>query len=92
MAKKKLKAEKAPEKTPKNVKLWDVFDDKGRLINIYEEKERAEILVKKNKGWKVAPSPKDRTREDVQNSLDDLKAGRLAELKGRFPEGTASPI
>lgn len=88
----KVKVEIEKVETPKEAKMYDVIDHRGRLINIYEDKERAMILVKKNKDWKVEVSPAGRTREDVKEEAIKIKAERLQDLRGRFPEGTPAPI
>ena len=81
MARKK-KIEVLEEETPKGkVKLWDVFDVRGNLINTYEDKKQAESLAGKVKGRKVVPSPAGRTREDVKEALRAKKQERLRQLE-----------
>lgn len=77
--------EKKPGDKPTTAKTYDVFDIKGNLLNIYEDKKVAETVAAKEAGRTVAPSPKERTSEDVRDSHLKLKAARLKQLEESNP-------
>jgi len=81
------KKTKEEVETPKEekVKLWDVVDMNGDLLNIYKDKKVAEEFAGKVESRKVMPSPKGRTREDVAEALYQKKKERLAKLENDQP-------
>ena len=81
MARKKKIGVLEEETLKGKVKLWDVFDERGDLINTYEDKKQAESLAGKVKGRKVVVAPAGRTREDVKEALRAKKQERLTQLE-----------
>jgi len=78
-------AAKKAEEDKKKSKYFDVFDLKGNLINIYEDKATAEAVAAKQEGRTVKPSPAERTREDVRDAALKLKAARKEKLEQSNP-------
>lgn len=76
------KTEEKVEPTETTAKLYDVFDGAGNLLNIYKDKKVADVMAAKASGRKVVPSPKGRTREDVEKAVKKSAAERLADMAG----------
>ncbi len=75
----------AKEINEEKAKLYDVFDGAGNLLNIYKDKKTADEFAAKVSARKVVPSPNDRTREDVKEAINKMKAVRLKALAESSP-------